>query len=192
MRTISTRPCGRTIRSKASILSAEPVTSIVIVRRATSTILARKISANWMISARFSTAAETLNIAISRATVSSGSMSRIFSTLTSLCSCLVTWSIGWTAPSRVSVTREMLGSSVGPTASVSMLKPRREKRPAMRASTPGLFSTWIERMCLRPLSWPGHVQVLELDQLRGPGLHQRTALGASTMSRAAWPGGIIG
>ena len=103
------------MRSKASILSAEPVTSIVIVRRATSTIFARKISANWMISARFSTAEETLNSAISRATVSSGSMSRIFRTLTSLCSCLVTWSIGWTAPSRVRVIRETLGSSVGPT-----------------------------------------------------------------------------
>jgi hypothetical protein len=70
-------------------LSAEPVTSIVIVRRATSTIVARKMSANWMISALFSTAEETLNIAISRATVSSGSMSRILSTLTSLWSCLM-------------------------------------------------------------------------------------------------------
>src|SRR5665811_855834 len=155
VRTISINPWGRIIRSKASILSAEPVTSIVIARRETSTILARKISANWMISARLSTAAETLNIAISRATVSSGSISRIFSTLTSLCSCLVTWSIGWTTPSRVRVTRETLGSSVGPTASVSMLKPRRENRPAIRASTPGLFSTRIERMCLRPLSCPG-------------------------------------
>ena len=47
-------------------------------------------------------------------------------------------------------------------------------------------------MCLRPLSCPGSVQVLEFDQLGGPGLHQRTALGASTMSRAALPGGIIG
>src|SRR6187551_2315308 len=138
VRTISIRPWGRIIRSKASILSAEPVTSIVIARLETSMIFARKISANWMISARLSTAAETLNIAISRATVSSGSMSRIFSTLTSLCSCLITWSIGWTPPSRV-----------------SMLKPRREKRPAIRANTPGLFSTRIERMCLRPLSWPG-------------------------------------
>src|SRR3954462_14632798 len=152
--TISTSPWGLTMRSKASILSAEPVTSIVIVRRATSTILARKISANWMISARFSTAEETLNSAISRATVSSGSMSRIFRTLTSLCSCLVTWSIGWTAPSTVRVIRETSGSSVGPTASVSMLKPRRLNRPAIRARTPGRFSTRIERTCLRPVSSP--------------------------------------
>src|SRR5258708_31894474 len=35
------------------------------------------------------------------------SRSRILRTLISLCSCLVTWSIEWTAPSRVSVTREM-------------------------------------------------------------------------------------
>src|SRR5689334_18628607 len=108
-----------------------------------------------MISARFSTAEETLNSAISRATVSSGSMSRIFSTLTSLWSCFITWSIGCTAPSRVRVIREIVGSSVGPTARVSMLKPRREKSPATRARTPGLFSTRIERMCLRPVSWPG-------------------------------------
>src|SRR5688572_15979919 len=45
----------------------------------------------------------------------------------------------------------MFGSSVGPTVSVSMLKPRRLKRPAIRASTPGWFSTWSERMCLRPV-----------------------------------------
>ena len=89
--------------------------------------------------------------------------------------------------------RETLGSSVGPTASVSMLKPRREKSPATRASTPGLFSTWIERMCLRPLSCPGTSQVLESHQIGGPGLHQRsTNPGASTMSRAGLPGAIIG
>src|SRR6266511_5876314 len=81
-------------------------------------------------------------------------MSRILITLTSLWSCLVTWSIGCTAPSRVSVIREMSGSSVGPTASVSMLKPRRLKRPAIRARTPGRFSTMIERTCLRPVSAP--------------------------------------
>src|SRR5919204_699702 len=79
-------------------------------------------------------------------------MSRILITLTSLWSCLVTWSIGCTAPSSVKVIREMLGSSVGPTARVSMLKPRRLNRPAILASTPGLFSTRSERTCLRPVS----------------------------------------
>ncbi len=37
--------------------------------------------------------------------------------------------------------REISGCSVGPTASDSMLKPRRLNSPATRASTPGLFST---------------------------------------------------
>ncbi len=139
-----------------------------------------------MISARFSTAAETRNSAISRAIVPSGSMSRILITLTSLWSCLVTWSIGWTAPSSVSVTRETSGSSVGPTASVSMLKPRRLNSPAMRARTPGRFSTMSERMCLRPVSARDGLEVLELDQIGGAGFHQ------PTMSLAAAPAGIIG
>jgi len=90
VRTISISPCGRIIRSNASILSALPVTSMLSERRETSTILARKISANCMISARLSIGAETLNRAISRAIVSPGSMSLILITLTSLWSCLVT------------------------------------------------------------------------------------------------------
>src|SRR5215211_106416 len=151
VRAISISPCGRTMRSNASTCSCEPVTSIVSVRRETSTMVASKISANCMISARFSTAAETRKRAISRAIVPSGSMSRILITFTSLWSCLVTWSIGWTAPSSVSVMRETSGSSVGPTARVSMLKPRRLNSPATRARTPGLFSTVSERMCLRPV-----------------------------------------
>jgi len=39
------------------------------------------------------------------------------------------------------VIREISACSVGPTASDSMLKPRRLNRPAIRARTPGLFST---------------------------------------------------
>src|SRR3954453_16266811 len=50
--------------------------------------------------------------------------------------------------------REISGSSVGPTASVSMLNPRRLNRPAILARTPGRFSTKIERTCLRPVSAP--------------------------------------
>src|SRR5690349_24645025 len=38
--------------------------------------------------------------------------------------------------------------SVGPTASESMLNPRLENRPAMRARTPGLSSTRTDRVCL--------------------------------------------
>ena len=40
---------------------------------------------------------------------------------------------------------------VGPTESVSMLKPRRANSDAIRVRTPGLFSTRMERMCLRPV-----------------------------------------
>ena len=46
------------------------------------------------------------------------------------------------------VIRETSGCSVGPTASDSMLKPRRLNSPATRASTPGLFSTSTDRVCL--------------------------------------------
>ena len=91
-----------------------------------------------MTSARAAPSAETLNSASSRATVSSGSRSRILITLTSLCSCLVTWSIGCIAPSSVSVMRDSVGSSVGPTASVSMLKPRRANRPGDAGQDAGL------------------------------------------------------
>ncbi len=40
--------------------------------------------------------------------------------------------------------RDVAGSSVGPTLSESMLKPRPENMPAMRVSTPNLFSTRTE------------------------------------------------
>src|SRR5262249_57657749 len=45
---------------------------------------------------------------------------------------------------------------------------------------------------LAPAELAGDMEVLEFDQLGGPGLHQLTTSGASTMSRAACPGGIIG
>src|SRR5688500_19271748 len=47
-----------------------------------------------------------------------------------------------------------VGPSAGPTVSVSMLTPRRLRGPAVRAGTPGWFSTWSERMCLRPVRPP--------------------------------------
>src|SRR5215216_3103976 len=97
------------MRSNASTLSCVPVTSTITVRRCTSMIFPRKISTTCMISPRDAASAEILNSAISRATASSGSRSRILSTLTSLCSCLVTWSIGCIAPSTVSVMREDAG-----------------------------------------------------------------------------------
>src|SRR5262249_21156019 len=44
------------------------------------------------------------------------------------------------------VIREISACSVGPTASDSMLNPRRLNSPDTRASTPGLFSTSTERV----------------------------------------------
>ena len=46
------------------------------------------------------------------------------------------------------VMRETFGSSVGPTASDSMLKPRRANMPEILARTPGLFSTSTLRTCV--------------------------------------------
>ena len=45
------------------------------------------------------------------------------------------------------VIREMLGSRVGATDRLSILKPRPEKSPATRASTPNSFSTSTEIVC---------------------------------------------
>src|SRR5215475_12739107 len=62
-------------------------------------------------------------------------------TLTSLLSCLVTCSSAVPSTLTRMVMREISGCSVGPTASDSMLKPRRLNSPDTRARTPGLFST---------------------------------------------------
>src|SRR3546814_7159964 len=43
-----------------------------------------------------------------------------------------------------------------------MLKPRRLKRPAMRARTPGLFSTRTDKVCLLMFSSPSEVVLVEL------------------------------
>ena len=95
-----------------------------------------------MISRRASgVGAESVVIINSRSTDVSGSSSRISSTLMSLSSCLTTWSIDVDATSTTIVIRLNRSSSVGATASDSMLKPRREKSPAIRANTPALFST---------------------------------------------------
>ena len=98
--------------------------------------------------------AETLNSASSRATASSGSRSRIFSTLMSLWSCLVTWSIGCLAPSTVSVMRDTAGSSVGPTASVSMLKPRRANSPRSGSGRPACSRRGSRACACAPCAGP--------------------------------------
>src|ERR1044072_8157933 len=136
------------MRSNASSLSVVPVASMVSASGETSTTLARNnctVSSTWL---RTVASARTLTSSNSRRTAVAGSSSTILITFTSLLSCLVTCSSGRSSTSTESVMRDTSGFSVGPPASDSMLKPRRENRPATRASTPGLFSTRTDRVWL--------------------------------------------
>src|SRR6476620_8027460 len=146
--TSSLMPNGSRTRSSASSLSLLPVASMVTASGATSTTLARN---SWAVSStwdRLDRSALTLTSRISRCTEAARSSSTTLSTSMSLFSCLVTCSSGRSSTSTTTVIREISGCSVGPTARESMLNPRRENRPAMRASTPGLFSTSTDRVCL--------------------------------------------
>src|SRR5680860_821565 len=156
VRTNSTVPKGCNSRSMASTLSCAPVTSIIIVVPETSTILDRKTSTICMISGRVCLSAETLIKTNSRSTEEDSSRSEILMTFTSLCSCLVTCSMGCSFPSTDMVMRDILGSCVSPTARPSILNPRRANNPDIRVSTPGLFSTRTDRVCFILLT-PEHV-----------------------------------
>ena len=68
-------------------------------------------------------------------------------TSTSLFSCFSTCSTTLLPLSTMMVIREMVGSSVTPTARESMLKARRENSPVIRLSTPAWFSTSTEMVC---------------------------------------------
>ena len=92
--------------------------------------------------------AATLRSASSRSTASSGSSSLTRRTFTSLCICFSICSSGCCSQSTRSVMRETSCRSVGPTARLSMLKPRRANMLEMRMSAPGLFSTSTESVCL--------------------------------------------
>src|SRR5660397_128267 len=151
-----TVPQGCNSRSMASTLSCAPVTSIIIVAPETSTILDRKTSTICMISGRVCLSAETLIKTNSRSTEEDSSRSEILMTFTSLCSCLVTCSMGCSFPSTDMVMRDILGSCVSPTARPSILNPRRANNPDIRVSTPGLFSTRTDRVCFILLT-PEHV-----------------------------------
>src|SRR5919112_3353090 len=145
--TISRTPNGSSTRSRAASLSTLPVASMVTASGATSTTFARN---SWTVSStceRVCRSARTLTSSSSRCTDAEGSSSTTLITSTSLFSCLVTCSSGRSSTSRTTVIREISGCSVGPTASESMLNPRRENRPAMRARTPGLSSTRTDRVC---------------------------------------------
>ena len=66
-------------------------------------------------------------------------------TVTIFSSCLRTCSSTLSSPTTTNVIRESRGSSVSPTARLSMLKPREANMPATWASTPGTFCTVAER-----------------------------------------------
>src|SRR5690606_21883036 len=145
--TSSRMPYGSSIRSNASSLSLVPVASTVSASGDTSTTLARNswtVSNTWL---RTDASARTLTSSSSRCTEASGSSSTILITLTSLLSCLVTCSSGWSPTDTTMVIREMSGCSVGPTARDSMLKLRRENSPETRARTPGTSSTRTLSVC---------------------------------------------
>src|SRR5690625_3594348 len=146
--TNSRMPYGSSTFRRASNLSDDPVASMVTASVATSTTFARKSSAVWRTWGRVSGVVRTFTNNSSRCTDWAGSSSTILSTLTSLFSCLVTCSRGESSTSTTTVMRETPTTSVGPTASDSMLKARRENSVEIRARTPGLSSTRTDRVCL--------------------------------------------
>src|SRR5215207_2200625 len=112
-----------------------------------------KIDASSVICERSSDVAFTVTSMSSRSTASSGCSSAIFSTGMSLFNCLVICSSGADSASTTIVMRLKRSSSVGLTASDTMLKPRRANSPATRESTPNLFSTRTLRMwCWSPFA----------------------------------------
>jgi hypothetical protein len=70
--------------------------------------------------------------------------SRTCTTGTSLASCLRTWSSVLSSALTTIVMRDRAGSSVRPTTSESMLKPRAENMLATFANTPGSLITSAE------------------------------------------------
>ena len=150
VRDSSTTPKSRSRSSSASSFSGLPEASSVSVLCVTSTTFTRNTSAISMMRARLSPSERTLTNISSRSTAEPGSCSRILSTFTSLFSCFVTCSSGFSSTLTTIVIRERPGVSVGPTASESMLNPRAANSPAMRVSTPGRSSTSTDSVC----RWP--------------------------------------
>src|SRR3954452_11082160 len=112
-----------------------------------------KMAASSVICDRRSAEAFTVTSISSRSTASSGCSSAILITGISLLSCLVICSSGADSASTTIVIRLKRSSSVGLTASDTMLNPRRANMPDTRVSTPNLFSTRTLRMwCCTPLA----------------------------------------
>ena len=141
VRTSSWIPCGRASSWKASSSSGVPVSSNVTESGPRSTTRPLKASDVEISSARRSGPALTLSSSSSRSTASSGASSVTRSTLTSLWICFSICSSEWCSQSTRSVMHETPARSVGPTASESMLNPRRANIVAIRASAPGLSSS---------------------------------------------------
>src|SRR5579875_3982563 len=146
--TSSLMPNGCSTLISASSLSLLPVASTVTASMATSTTFARKRATVSSTRDRVSRSARTLTSRSSRWTAADGSSSTILSTLTSRLSCLVTCSSGRSSQFTTMVIREISSCSVGPTASESMLNPRRANSPATRTRRPALFSTSTDSVCL--------------------------------------------
>src|SRR6476646_5507795 len=74
-------------------------------------------------------------------------MSSTLTTVTIFSSCRRTCSSTRSSPTTTNVIRESCGSSVSPTAKLSMLYPRDASIPEMCARTPGTFCTTAEITC---------------------------------------------
>src|SRR6266567_1943600 len=141
-------PSGRRSSRMASTLAGAPVASMVYDLGVTSMIFARKISTIRSTSARFPSSAVTLISAISRSMALSSVKSITLITSISLFSCLVICSSICSSPRVTMVIRDRVSSLVGATDRESILKPRPEKSPATRESTPNSFSTSTVIVCL--------------------------------------------
>ena len=147
MRASSRTPKGSTRLRNAPTFPPSPVISMMTSAWATLTIFARKMSQICMISGRVLPSALIRTSTSSRLTAWPSLKSVTSTTLISLRSWLMQRSSDESSPLRTVVIRDSEASWVGATLSVSMLKPRPENMPAMRASTPNLFSTRTEIVC---------------------------------------------
>ena len=138
---------GRSMASKVSMRSGVSDSSRVRELGEMSSTLAPIMSQMVMMSCRVLLVAFTLRSTSSRPIILSSGMVRTLMTSMSLFSCFSTCSTTLLPLSTMMVMREMVGSSVTPTARESMLKARRENSPVMRLSTPAWFSTRTEIVC---------------------------------------------
>ena len=154
VRASSMRPCGRRSSSKDSSCSGVPTTSKTMESGPRSATRASKTSARAISSARVEGSADTRTSASSRSTASPAWSVDTRRTFTSLCICFSICSSRCAGQSTVSTMRETSWRSVGPTARLSMLKPRRANMFETRASAPGRFSTSTETVCVTPRPSP--------------------------------------